>query len=132
MKLKDCLIETEVDREYKGKTREEDNTGKPTKDEDEVEESVSPSELRIVEGRLARSLTTLDDDCEILGVPLKLDEACSIAFDKHVAAIEEDLHRAVDRRAEMAQLNEAQKNRQEYDRRYKEMPRDRIRWRKAK
>jgi hypothetical protein len=86
---------------------------------------------RIVENSAAGTLEGLDEDCSILDVPLRLSEACSFDFDKHVTAITGDEDQARDtHRERYTKLNYAQENARRYDARYKERPGNRIKYKK--
>lgn len=81
--------------------------------------------MRIVEGKELGKLESMDDDCDVMDVSLNLDEACKFDFDKHMDAIVGEQDEADDRL-----LKEQARERPdvELDRRYKEMPRDRIKY----
>ena len=94
-----------------------------------IPEALDLGEFRIVEN-VGSTLESMDEDGDILGVSLKLDEACAFDFNKHIdAIIDSEDARATDSKKHQ-QLNQAQSNKQEYDRRYKEMPRDRIKFKR--
>lgn len=92
-------------------------------------EALDLGELRIVENA-GSTLESMDEDGDILGVPLKLDEACAFDFSKHIDAIVGSEDARAEEAKKHQKLNQAQSNQQEYDRRYKEMPRDRIKFKR--
>lgn len=91
---------------------------------------VEPVNDRIVENTGKGMLESLDEDCEIMGVPLKLSEACMFDFDKHVNAIVEQEDAARNDHKKYTKLNYAQENAREYDARYKEKPQNLTRFKK--
>lgn len=95
----------------------------------EVDDCPSPDELRIVENESRGKLEELDEDTSVMDVELKLKEACSFDFDKHVSAIvgaEEAV--AKERKEKYTKFNVAQEASKEFDKRYKERPQNRIRY----
>ena len=50
---------------------------------DKSDKQLSLRDLRIVEN-VVDGLRSLDEDCDIMGVPLRLDERCDFSFDKHI------------------------------------------------
>ena len=52
---------------------------------------------RLVEGSPKGVMQRMDDDCSVMDVPLNLNEACHLSFDKHIDAIESDERRAAHR-----------------------------------
>ncbi len=92
--------------------------------------NVEPVNDRIVENTGRGMLESLDEDCEIMGVPLNLSEACMFDFDKHIDAIVEQEDAARSDHKKYTKLNYAQENAREYDARYKEKPENRIRFKK--
>ena len=87
-------------------------------------------DYRIVENDNVGLLESLDEDGDVMGVPLNLSEACKFDFDKHIDAIveQEDFARAEHKK--YTKLNYAQENAKAYDARYKELPGNRIRFKK--
>lgn len=86
--------------------------------------------LKVVKNEGIGSLESLDDDASIMDVPLRLGEACSFDFDKHMDAIVGHEQEAVEEHKRYSKLNSAQENSKEYDRRYKERPLNRVRYRR--
>ena len=134
MKLKDCLLEYSPDEKpefddekpvghYDAPDRDEDS-----EDEEEKNESLELKDMRIVEGVNPSDLASLDEGGEILGTELNLRDASTLRFDKHVKAIAIADEASKNRRKALETLDEAYERKQEFDRRYKEMPRDTIRY----
>lgn len=96
----------------------------------ETEEVPTIDELRVVDNSDAGSLESMDEDASVMDVPLKLSEACVFAFDKHIDAIIGDEEGARSEHQKYTKLNIAQENSKEYDRRYKERPGNRIRFKR--
>jgi hypothetical protein len=94
----------------------------------EADECPSLQELRVVENNSAGKLEELDEDTDVMDIELKLKEACSFDFEKHVSAIAESEEAATKERQKYASLNVAQENSKEFDKRYKERPQNRIRY----
>lgn len=86
----------------------------------------SLADLRIVVN-VVDGLRSLDEDCDIMGIPLRLDERCTLSFNKHVDAIVAQEEEALKSQTQRAASNYAQENQREWDRRYKERPLNRTR-----
>lgn len=96
----------------------------------ETDEVPSVDDLRIVENIGGDTLESLDEDTEIMDIPLNLSEACVFSFDKHVEAIVGAEATAIEEHKKYTRFNVSQENAKEYDRRYKERPGNRIRYSK--
>lgn len=90
--------------------------------------SEDPSDDRIVENPGQGQLEALDEGVSIMDVPLRLSEACSFDFDKHMDAITGDEDAAREHHKRYGMLNVAQENQRRFDARYKERPGNRIRF----
>lgn len=110
MKLVDLMNEVVMQRKQAEQAKED--------------ESLDLADMRIVENVDPDLLESMDDDGEILGVPLLLDEACVFDFGKHIDAI---LNEQQEAEEEHHRMHGENVNQVERDRRYKEMPRDLIR-----
>ncbi len=99
-------------------------------DEENANEALTLSDMRIVESLNANSLNSLDDDANIMGVPLGLSNASCLSFDKHINAISKDDTDARKRRQGREELDASLEMKQKYDHRYKEMPRDTIKYKR--
>ena len=89
----------------------------------------STSDLKIVQNR-GSTLESMDEDAAIMDVDLKLSEACVFNFAKHMDAIVCQEDAAREEHKKYTKLNVAQQNSKEYDRRYKEKPGNRIRYKR--
>lgn len=97
----------------------------------EPDETPDVKDLRIVENKGKDFLEQLDEDTQIMDVPLNLNESCVFDFDKHIDAIicqESDALQEHEKK--YTKLNSAQENAKEYDRRFKERPGNRIRFKR--
>lgn len=90
-----------------------------------IKQNLDIDDLRIVETPKGVSLSSLDDDGDIQGVELKLEEGCSLDFDKHMNAISSDEQDAINKSKKYYSANESLV---EYDKRYKEKPKNRIKY----
>jgi hypothetical protein len=82
-------------------------------------------ELRIVERK--EGLANIDDDATVMGIPLRLSEACLFDLEKHADAIVTHEESRVKEQKKHSK-NIARTDSREYDRRYKELPQNRIRY----
>jgi len=94
---------------------------------DKSDKQLSLRDLRIVEN-VVDGLRSLDEDCDIMGVPLRLDERCDFSFDKHIEAIVAQEEEALKAQKQRSDVSYAQENQREWDRRYKERPMNRVRF----
>jgi hypothetical protein len=83
---------------------------------------------RIVSNPGAGQLESLDEDTDIIGVPLNLKEACNFNFEKHIDAIVSDEEAAAVEHQKHRKYNIAQVNSKLRDTRYKRMPIDSFRF----
>jgi hypothetical protein len=95
----------------------------------EGDETIDVKSARIVENTNdAGILEELDKETDIGGIALHLDEGCKFDFEKHINAIEKCDNDAIIKRKRYVGLDFSQMNIKEYDRRYKERPNNRIRY----
>lgn len=97
MKLKDCLLleESLPPGHYKKDTvRSEDEPENEVDEESEDEDSEEEDKLK-----------AMDEDCEVMGVHLKLDEGCELNFSKHVDFLVENARIAKNRREFLKESN---------------------------